>query len=112
MQRYIILGLTLVVALQRVSSNAAENWPQWRGPLGTGVAAKGDYPIKFSATEAIAWKVNLPGLGTSTPAVWGDRIFITCGIEGHDGVVCYDLTGKELWRRQFGPERPGKNAHA
>ena len=88
---------------------AAENWPQWRGPLGTGVAAEGDYPVKFSGSEGAAWKVELPGKGSSTPAVWGDRIFVTCAIEGQDGVVCYDMQGKELWRKQLGAERAGKH---
>ena len=46
---------------------AAENWPQWRGPLGTGVAAAGDYPVEFSNTEGVAWKADLPGRGSSTP---------------------------------------------
>jgi outer membrane protein assembly factor BamB len=84
--------------------------------MGTGVAATGDYPVKFSSTEGVAWKAPLPGVGTSTPAVWDDRIFITCGIkdaggDAHDGVVCFDMNGKELWRHQFGPERGGKHPH-
>ena len=95
-------------------STAAENWPQWRGPLGTGVAAEGEYPVKFSATESVAWKAKLPGVGTSTPAVWGDRIFVTCwhrrsAIGGKMRIdamasVCFDMNGKEVvaarvWRR-------------
>jgi len=91
---------------------ATENWPQWRGPFGTGVAAAGDYPIKFSDTENVAWKLRLPGKGTSTPAVWDGQIFVTCGIDGQDAVLCYDTQGKELWRKLLGKERPGKNPHA
>ncbi len=117
MHRSIILGLAFAIALQCADSIAAENWPQWRGPFGTGVAADGDYPVKFSSTEGLAWKAQLPGIGTSTPAVWDDRIFVTCGIEdaagkSHDSVVCYDMKGQGLWRRQFGVERPGRNPHA
>jgi outer membrane protein assembly factor BamB len=103
-----ILGL---IAAMDHSGLAAENWPQWRGPLGTGAAADGEYPAHFSADEGLAWKAGLPGLGTSSPAVWDDRIFVTCGIDGKDGVVCYDMQGQELWRKEFGPERPGKNPH-
>jgi outer membrane protein assembly factor BamB len=88
---------------------AADNWPQWRGPLGTGVAADGDYPVKFSPDEGVAWKIELPGKGSSTPAVWGDQIFVTCGIEGKDGIVCYDMAGNELWRQTLGTERRGKH---
>src|SRR6478672_2783226 len=112
MYRSATLGLTFVIALQCAIGTAAENWPQWRGPMGTGVGAAGEYPAKFSSDEGLAWKAKLPGNGTSTPAVWDDRIFVTCGIDGRDGVVCYDMNGKELWRHQFGRERPGKNPHA
>lgn len=116
MSRCTIFGLTFAVALQCATSFAAENWPQWRGPLGTGVAPAGDYPVKFSDSVGVVWKAMLPGIGTSTPAVWGDRIFVTCGIKGddgkaHDGILCFDMHGKELWRHQFGEERHGKNPH-
>jgi outer membrane protein assembly factor BamB len=90
----------------------AENWPQWRGPQATGVAEPGDYPVKFSSTEGVEWKVDLPGRGTSTPAVWGDRIFVTSPIDGEDGVLCYDMHGKELWRKKLGKERTGKHGNA
>jgi outer membrane protein assembly factor BamB len=117
MIRHIVFILVLFGGSCSIVSAADENWPQWRGPLGMGVAAAGNYPVKFSSTEGVAWKGKLPGVGTSTPAVWGDRIFVTCGIKGEgsdvrDGVVCFDMNGKELWRHQFGPERRGKNPHA
>ncbi|TWU22830.1 outer membrane protein assembly factor BamB family protein [Bythopirellula polymerisocia] len=87
---------------------ASENWPQWRGPDASAVVTAGIYPESISA-ENIAWKVEIPGRGCSTPAVWGDQIFVTCGIDDRDGVVCYDFIGQEQWRHQFGPERPGKH---
>jgi outer membrane protein assembly factor BamB len=102
-------AFALVLLTHFLEANAAENWPQWRGPGGAGVGADGDYPVKFSGSEGAAWKVALPGKGSSTPAVWGDRIFVTCAIDGQDGVVCYDMQGKELWRKQLGKERPGKH---
>jgi outer membrane protein assembly factor BamB len=111
MHRLTNLFLAFVFALQCAITAAEENWPQWRGPLGTGVAGAGDYPVKFSSIDGYAWKAELPGVGTSTPAVWGDRIFVTCGIDGRDGTMCFDMNGKELWRHQFGPERHGKNPH-
>lgn len=88
---------------------AAENWPQWRGPTLNGVAADGDYPVEFSNEKGVAWKVTLPGVGCSTPAVWDDSIFVTCGIGGKDGVVCYGMDGKERWQKLLGPETPGKH---
>lgn len=106
---FVVFAIVVVIPFRTVS--AAENWPQWRGPLGTGVAAEdaNEYPVKFSSTEGVAWKANLPGRGTSTPAVWEDRIFVTCAIDGQDGVVCYDTQGSELWRKQLGKERSGRH---
>jgi outer membrane protein assembly factor BamB len=109
MYRLAYFGLAIIATCPLHFVTAAENWPQWRGPLGTGVAADGDYPVEFSAEEGVAWKVELPGMGTSTPAVWGEKIFVTCGTGGQDAVVCYSMDGKELWRKTLGPERAGKH---
>ena len=57
----------------------AQNWPQWRGPSLNGVAA-GDAPTEWSDTKNVAWKVEIPGRGFSSPVVWGDRIFITTAV--------------------------------
>lgn len=56
----------------------ADNWPQFRGPGGLGVSEERGLPVRWSSTENIAWKTDLPGPGSSSPIVWGDRIFITC----------------------------------
>ena len=52
-------------------------WGQWRGPLGTGVAPKADPPVEWSETKNIRWKTKLPGLGHSSPVVWGGLVFVT-----------------------------------
>ena len=56
------------------------NWHQWRGPDGNGVAALADPPIEWSETRHIRWKAPLTGRGSSSPVVWGDKIFITSAI--------------------------------
>ncbi len=67
--------------LGMVAARAAEgDWPQWRGPLGTGVAPEADPPVEWSETKNVRWKVALPGKGHSTPIVWGDRIFLTTAV--------------------------------
>jgi outer membrane protein assembly factor BamB len=53
-----------------------DQWPQWRGPLGNGVAPAGDPPVTWSETEHVRWKSSVPGYGTSTPIIWGDHVFI------------------------------------
>ncbi|MCH2114163.1 MAG: PQQ-like beta-propeller repeat protein [Pirellulales bacterium] len=103
-------GVLCVVCLISPST-AAENWPDWRGPQGGGIAAPGVYPTNFSADKNVLWKVALPGRGSSTPVIWGDRIFVTSPIDGQDGVICYDFGGEEIWRNSLGLERPGKHAN-
>ena len=65
MYRFCHVGLIVFVFIASGSrlANAADNWPQWRGPLGTGVAADGDYPVKFSADEGVAWRSRVAGEG-------------------------------------------------
>ena len=55
----------------------AANWPQWRGPSGLGVSADSGLPTTWSERENIAWSAALRGLGSSSPVVWGDQIFVT-----------------------------------
>ncbi len=70
-----------VLLLWSAPANAAdEQWPQWRGPLGTGAALNADPPLEWSETKNIRWKVALPGKGHSTPIVWGDRVFLTAAV--------------------------------
>jgi outer membrane protein assembly factor BamB len=52
-------------------------WGQWRGPLGTGFSPGANPPIEWSESQNVRWKLPLPGLGHSTPVVWGERIYLT-----------------------------------
>lgn len=95
-----------------VSPVWAGNWGNWRGPKSDGVAEGTGYPTQWTDSKNIDWKVKLPGRGSSTPVVWGEQIFLTCGIDGRNGVLSYSLQGKELWRETIGSEKPGKNKKA
>ncbi len=75
-----VLVRSSVGSADDVRSGAEHNWPQWRGPFGTGVAIDADPPVEWSEGKNIRWKTALPGKGHSTPIVWGDRIFLTAGI--------------------------------
>ena len=103
--------LCAVLALSVLTTLAidADDWPQWRGPDANSVAKAGAYPMKFSPTENVIWKVKLPGVGSSTPMVLGEQIFVTCGNEGRDGVLAYDWKGEVLWQKTLGTERSGKH---
>jgi outer membrane protein assembly factor BamB len=71
--------LPLVLSLIFVSASAlsADNWPNWRGPLSSGVSPETGLPTAWSATENIAWKITLDGAGVSSPVVWNDRVIVT-----------------------------------
>ncbi|HWA98501.1 MAG TPA: PQQ-binding-like beta-propeller repeat protein [Pirellulales bacterium] len=81
---------------------SAENWPCWRGPRGDGTSRETNVPIRWSATENVLWKVEVPGMGHASPIVWGDRVFtVSCLTENGDRVlVCFDRsTGKLRWQQ-------------
>ena len=67
------LGMLIaVLAATLAGSAAAAEWPQWRGPFNTGMAA-GDAPLHWDDTRNVRWKLAIPGRGHSTPVVAGDR---------------------------------------
>jgi len=107
-----ILSMLTTITLMAVTA-CAQNWTQWRGPDDNGVAAPGNYPVKFSAENDLLWKAPLPGKGGSTPIVWKDRIVITSGVgegdEGQDGVLCFDWSGRQLWQTTLGKQVKGKH---
>ena len=148
---------SLFALLALITSSAqADNWPAWRGPTGQGHSTEKNLPTKWSATENVRWKIDLPDAGNSTPIVWGDKLFLTQATEkgkkrsllcldrkdgskvwektvafdgaekihgtntycaaspvtdgervvafhGSAGLYCYDFSGKEMWKKDFGP---------
>ena len=97
------LSLLIVSMLLMTVVGAAQNWPQFRGPNTQGHSAEKGVPLKWSATENIAWKTEIPGEAWSSPIVWGDRVFVTTATEG--GVSCRVIaldrrTGAILWNKE------------
>jgi outer membrane protein assembly factor BamB len=79
--KHFAASAALFTALSSFAVAADANWPQWRGPTADGVAAAdAQPPLKWSETEGVKWKFTIPGSGTSTPAIWGDLVFITSAI--------------------------------
>ncbi|MDB6125098.1 MAG: signal peptide protein [Pedosphaera sp.] len=68
------------LTLNAAPSSTDQNWPQWRGPLATGVAPVGNPPTTWSETNNIKWKVKIPGSGRATPVIWGNQVFIQTAI--------------------------------
>ncbi len=74
-------GKTMVcVLLIGASCAIAQNWPQWRGPEGNGLAPGKKLPAEWGPDKNIAWKVALPGSGWSQPIVWDNKIFVTAAV--------------------------------
>lgn len=135
-------ALTVVAWLASIAVSASAGdaalgsshlWPQWRGPNAQGVSEAKRLPEKWSATEHVKWKTELPGLGDSSPSIWGDRVFITVAIpEGEPiepgnaahphpsgpmasfpfmryqfQILCLDrLTGQRIWAQTVPFENP------
>jgi len=78
MPRPLRIGLALSIALG-VAVSAAD-WPNWRGPHGSGIADDTDLPVHWSATDNVAWKAALGGVGVSSPVVAANLVFATSQI--------------------------------
>ena len=115
-----LLLVWMLTALFLVTAAPAENWPQFRGPTGQGLSSETAVPVRWSATNNVAWKTPIPGESWSSPICWGDRVFLTTATES--GVVCHLLaldrvTGKILWdkevtRQNIGGRKEGRNSFA
>lgn len=71
------------------------NWPTWRGNEGTGAVSSGKPPVTWSEDENVVWKTPLPGLGNSTPVIWGDRIYLTTAVETEEKAAAEPANGGE-----------------
>jgi outer membrane protein assembly factor BamB len=133
----LVLGSALTARAQSVpGSNGLHFWPQWRGPLGTGVAPHANPPVEWSESKNVRWKLALPGKGHSTPAIWGERLFVTAAVPigdalppkysdapgGHDEApithrhrfmvsAVNRVDGKILWTQTLREELPHQGGH-
>jgi outer membrane protein assembly factor BamB len=87
---------------------AADNWPQWRGPKNDGHSAETSLPTKWDEKTGVIWKAPLPGMGASTPCIWGDKIFITTQEGADQFVKCIGTDGKTKWSEKLGSSRDRK----
>ena len=103
------MKLTLFLTLTILTGSIfAQEWTRFRGPDGGGTSKAASFPDSFSAKD-FSWQTALPGLGISSPVLWGERLFLTSesAEEGQRLVLAYDAaSGKELWRvkNSFGKE--------
>jgi outer membrane protein assembly factor BamB len=99
-------GLGLALSLP------AGDWPQWRGPFLNGSALETALPTTWTLSEKERWSVPMPGPGSSTPIVWGQRLFVS-SVRAPDGkllALCLDTrSGAVLWSHEAGENRSANN---
>jgi outer membrane protein assembly factor BamB len=131
-----IIALSLLFFPFFAAAEVPGDWPRWRGPFDNGVA-RGEAPLEWSDTKNVAWKAPIPGLGHSSPVIWGGRIFVTTAVpvkpgpgqtgsgEGGFGqgargeqpehrlaVLALDRhSGKVLWERTAATVKPHEGYH-
>src|SRR5260370_37508631 len=99
--------LALVLITLLVNQLDAEDWPRFRGPSGNGVSGESKVPLKWGPKDNIAWRVELPGPGSSSPMVVGQRVLVTCftGKKAEEivrHVMCFDRnSAKQLWKNSY-----------
>ena len=59
----------------------ADNWGHWRGPTGNGVAENASPPTEWSDKKNVKWKVAIPGKGSGSPVIWGDKVFVVTAVD-------------------------------
>ncbi len=133
----VAIGFTVATAGALAQAvNPLAQWGQWRGPLATGAAPKADPPVEWSETKNIRWKTKLPGLGHSSPVVWGSLVFVTTAemtgakkpftgvtpdgahnnmnplFDHQFAVMAIDRqTGAVVWRRTVATRQPHESTH-
>jgi outer membrane protein assembly factor BamB len=129
------LALGLFAAWERPAAQTAERerfWPEWRGPYASGVSRTANPPIEWSESKNVRWKVPIPGRGSASPVVWGNRLFLLTAVPvGLSGdaqhaprggltprgvhrfvVLAIDrTTGKTLWERVAREQEPHEASH-
>lgn len=96
------LSLLLVLPLALLAGASRANWPEFRGPRGDGHSPAAGFPLVWSETENVQWKIPVHGRGWSSPVVWGNQVWLTTATD--DGtrmsVLCVERnTGRVLLDR-------------
>jgi outer membrane protein assembly factor BamB len=103
--RSLALRLSLLAIFLSLASSAArgQEWTRFRGPNGTGESETTTIPAEWTDSE-VNWKIELPGVGHSSPVLWGNKLFLLSADPkaATRYVLCIDAkNGKQLWRRDY-----------
>ncbi len=95
--------LAFLLTALAAATASANDWPHWRGPNGNGVSGETELPIRWSTTENVHWKLDLPGRSGATPIITGDRVFVN--VTDGDAIELWAVdrrTGGVLWTTHLG----------
>ncbi|MCD6051918.1 MAG: signal peptide protein [Verrucomicrobia bacterium] len=107
---YLGIGLLTLATGALFAADKAEieqNWHQWRGPKADGVAPKATPPTEWSETKNVKWKVKTPGFGTSTPIIWGNKVFLLTAIKAESKTVSFAVPSPVPAGQVAQPKGPG-----
>ncbi len=121
-----IQAIIAVLLLTAFSGSAlADHWAHWRGPTGNGVAPSAEPPLSWSDTENVQWKVPIPGLGSGSPVVWEDQVFVVTAVpvepnarpnaqtELEFQILCFDRNdGRLRWKQTATTGTPHEGTHS
>lgn len=99
--RSLSLAALLAAAICQVAS--AQEWSRFRGPNGSGESEATTIPAQWTEKD-INWKTKLPGIGHSSPVLWGDKIFLLSAEPdtAKRYVLCVNAgDGQVIWKREF-----------
>jgi outer membrane protein assembly factor BamB len=82
---------------------AAGNWPQWRGPDGDGVSPERGLPLRWSKSDNIEWRIDMPSRSGSTPVIWEETVFLNVAAgEALEAWAVNRSNGAVAWKRPLG----------
>lgn len=120
MQSSDMLRVAAVLALAAVAGGAARaDWPHWRGDGGNGLSLTSKPPVEFGLERNLRWKAVIPGRGSSSSVVVGNRVFVTTALRAEGEaelldfrLLCFDReTGREAWSQSCVKAVPHEGTH-
>lgn len=110
MRYHLTLICFSLISFSQLNVVQAQQWSRFRGPNGSGVS-KTKLPIEWTDSHR-QWKIQLPGKGHSSPVIWDQKLFVTCGNDEKQDryLLCINATdGKQLWRKTFAGRKTRKH---
>jgi outer membrane protein assembly factor BamB len=103
MRSLILTSLTAAALAASIPVATAQEWTRFRGPNGSGESSATTIPASWTEKD-LNWKVELPGVGHSSPVLWGQKIFLLSADPKNATryVLCLNAAnGQQLWRRDY-----------